>query len=179
MKSEIVEHFSRRKNVLVNPTGVNHSSSPLSSWPDTWNNTDKIVLETLEGHILPLLTTVPLSFHNLHLKTSVLPKRYVELDLPIISGNKGEKHAQLIGTSKVDYTLYPNGTVNVEVSCSNRPFRLQTDKDRSRLLVFLGQIRVLISILKDSHERIVPDVLEWELTECDLNKDVIQVKMWQ
>jgi hypothetical protein len=70
--------------------------------------------------------------------------------------------------------------VNVEVSCSNRPFRHQTDKDRGRLLVFLGQIRqVLISILKDSHERIVPDVLEWELTECDLNKDVIQVKMWQ
>jgi hypothetical protein len=31
---------------------------------------------------------------------------------------------------------------------------------------------VLISILMDSHERIVPNVMEWELTECDINKDV-------
>ena len=51
--------------------------------------------------------------------------------------------------------------------------RLQTEEDRSRLLVFFGQIRqALISILSDSHERTVPNVLEWELTECDINKDV-------
>jgi hypothetical protein len=57
--------------------------------------------------------------------------------------------------------------------CSNHPFRLQTEEDRSHLLVFLGQLRErLISILMDSHERIVPNVMEWELTECDINKDV-------
>src|SRR5215469_9101805 len=33
------------------------------------------------------------------------------------------------------------------------------------------------SILSDSHERIVPNVLEWELTECDINKDV-KVSGW-
>jgi hypothetical protein len=33
------------------------------------------------------------------------------------------------------------------------------------------------SILSDSHERIVPNVMEWELTECDLNKD-IKVSDW-
>ena len=39
--------------------------------------------------------------------------------------------------------------------------------------VFLGQLRDrLITILRDNHERFVPDVLEWELTECDLNKDI-------
>jgi hypothetical protein len=27
-------------------------------------------------------------------------------------------------------------------------------------------------LLHDKHERIVPDVLEWELTECDINKDI-------
>ncbi|MGB6527641.1 MAG: hypothetical protein WBF33_05990 [Candidatus Nitrosopolaris sp.] len=43
---------------------------------------------------------------------------------------------------------------------------------RSRLGV-LGQLRqVLISIPMDHHERLVPNVMEWELTECDLNKDV-------
>ena len=72
----------------------------------------------------------------------------------------------------------PNGTVNVEVMCSNHPFRLQTEEDRSHLLVFLGQIeQVIISILSASHGRIVPNVLEWEVTECDINKDV-KVSDW-
>jgi hypothetical protein len=87
----------------------------------------------------------------------------VELDLPIIAGNKGKKTTQIIGTSKVDYTFYPNGTVNDEVRCSNHPFKLHTEEDRSHLLVFFGQLRqVLISILSDSHERIVPNAMEWD-----------------
>ncbi len=50
--------------------------------------------------------------------------------------------------------------------------RLQTEEDRSHLLIFFGQLRErLISILTDSHERIVPNVMEWELTEYDINKD--------
>lgn len=122
---------------------------------------------------MPLLPAAPQFIHNIHLKLNVLPECYVELDLPTISGNKGKKTTEVIGTSKGDYTFYPSGTVNVEVRCSNHPFRLCTEVDRSRLLVFFGQLRqALISILMDSHERNVPDVLEWELTECDINKDV-------
>jgi hypothetical protein len=84
----------------------------------------------------------------------------------------------VLGTSKVDYTFYPNGTVIVEVMCSNHPFRLQTEEDRSRLLGFFGQLQqVLMSILSESHERIVPNVLGWELTERDINKDV-KVSDW-
>jgi hypothetical protein len=97
----------------------------------------------------------------------------MELSLPTISGNKEKKSTQVIGTSKVDYTFYPNGKVIVEVMCSNHTFRIQTEEDRSRLLVFFGQLQqVLISILSDSHERIVPNVMEWELTQCDINKDI-------
>jgi hypothetical protein len=171
IKPEIVEGLSKRKNVLVKPTGANQSSTPLSSL--TSNNGDQVVLQTLEGHILPLLPTSPSYIHNIHLKLSIIPECYAELELTTISGNMGKKTTEIIGKSKVDYTFYPNGTVNVEVRCSNHPFRLQTEEDRSRLLVFLGQLRErLITILMDSHERIVPDVLEWELTECDINKDV-------
>jgi hypothetical protein len=176
IKAEIIEDLIQRNNVLVNPTGANHSSSPLSSL--TLNTSDQIVLQTLEGHILPLLPTEPSYIHNIHLKLSIIPECYAELDLTTISGNKGKKTTEIIGKSKVDYTFYPNGTVNVEVRCSNNPFRLQTEEDRSRLLVFFGQIRqALISILVDSHERIVPNVLEWELTECDINRD-IKVSGW-
>jgi hypothetical protein len=179
IKAEIIEDLIQRNNVLVNPTGVNHSSSPLSSLvPPVLNTNDQIILETLEGHILPLLPTGPSYIHNIHLKLSIIPQCYVELESPTIPGNKGKKTTEVLGTSKVDYTFYPNGTVNVEVMCSNHPFRLQTEEDRSHLLVFLGQIeQVLISILYASHGRIVPNVLEWEVTECDINKD-IKVSDW-
>jgi hypothetical protein len=179
IKAQIIEGLSKRENVLVNPTGVNHSSTPLSSLVlPVLKTDDQLILETLEGHILPLLPTAPSYIHNIHLKLSIIPQCYVELGLPTIPGNKGKKTTEVIGTSKVDYTFYPNGTVNVEVMCSNHPFRLQTEEDRSHLLVFLGQIeQVLISILSASHGRIVPNVLEWEVTECDINKDV-KVSDW-
>jgi len=45
--------------------------------------------------------------------------------------------------------------------------------DRSRILVFFGQLRDrLIAFLNDPHERMVPDIMEWYLTECDINKDI-------
>jgi hypothetical protein len=166
----------QKGTVPIDPTGVNHSSTPLSS--DVLNNTDQIIIQTLEGHILPLLPTAPSYIHNIHLKLGIIPQCYVELDLPTIPGNKGKKTTVVIGKSKIDYTFYPNGTVNVEVMSSNHPFRVQTEEDRSRVLGFFGQLQqVLISILSDSHERIVPNVLEWEITEYDINKDV-KVSDW-
>ncbi|MFZ0510285.1 MAG: hypothetical protein WAM14_01655, partial [Candidatus Nitrosopolaris sp.] len=74
IKAEIIEGLSKRKNVLVKPTGVTHSSRPLSSViPHTLNSTDQIVLQTLEGFILPLLPTTPSYIHNIHLKLSIVP----------------------------------------------------------------------------------------------------------
>ena len=56
---------------------------------------------------------------------------------------------------------------------SNNPFRLEHDIDRSRLMAFFGQVRDrLVTFLADIHERVVPDIFEWELTQCDINKDI-------
>ena len=71
------------------PTGVNHSSTPLSSLIS--DTSDQIVLQTLEGHILPLLPTAPSYIHNIHLKLSIIPECYMELSLPTIQGNKGKR----------------------------------------------------------------------------------------
>ena len=35
----------------------------------------------------------------------------------------------------------------------------------------------MIAFLMDKHERLVPDIMEWYLTECDINKD-IKVSDW-
>lgn len=73
----------------------------------------------------------------------------------------------------VAYVIYNNGTVDIHTKCSNYPYKLETEDDRFRLIQFFGQIRAgLIDLLCDRHERAVPDALEWELTECDINKDI-------
>ena len=30
----------------------------------------------------------------------------------------------------------------------------------------------MVTFLMDKHERLVPDIMNWELTECDINKDI-------
>jgi hypothetical protein len=45
-------------------------------------------------------------------------------------------------------------------------------------LACIGQVRDrLVTFLADTHERIIPDIMEWELTQCDINRDV-QVSDW-
>ena len=87
--------------------------------------------------------------------------------------NKGKVYEDIIGRSRVSYIFYPNGIVVVSTENSNNPYTLANETDRSCLLAFFGQIRDrLIIILSDKHERIVPSILEWHLTQCDINKDI-------
>jgi hypothetical protein len=52
---------------------------------------------------LPLLPQAPMSIHNLHFKTQVPSECYHELDLPCYDKNKGKRHSENIGKSRVDY----------------------------------------------------------------------------
>jgi hypothetical protein len=71
-------------------------------------------------------------------------------------------HKEVIGKSLATYVFYKSGTVETHILCSNNPYKLETEEDRSRILAFFGQIRSgLIGILCDKHERIVPDILQW------------------
>jgi hypothetical protein len=109
----------------------------------------------------------------MHFKLKISPEYYAELNMTGSIGNNGKRHSEIIGKAHVNYTFYPNGTVNIEVQSSNSPLRLGDEIDRTRPHVFLGQLRDrMITFLIDRHERIVPDILEWDVTECDINKDI-------
>ena len=62
------------RNALIDPTGViiGDSISDYASFSHKEVNTDKIITQTLEGYVLPLLPTVPLQIHNIHLKSKVI-----------------------------------------------------------------------------------------------------------
>ena len=60
------------------------------------------------------------------------------------------------------------------VHTPSNPHKPETEYDCSHILQFFGQLRDrLITFLADRHERIVPDIMQWELTQCVINKDII------
>ena len=174
VKAKIIEDLVKRNNVLVNPTGVDLFAPPSSSKSASATSNDlDIVNQTLEGNVLPLLPQAPIFLHNFHFKIGSDPESYLDLNLPYYDKNNGKHHSENIRTSHVDYVLYPNGTVDIHVRCSNNPLKLETEIDRSRIIAFFGQMRDrLIILLRDERERIVPEIMEWHITECDINRDI-------
>lgn len=179
LKSEIIkaklQNYTNERigvpNSLISPYSLlakgSAAAAPLSQC------FEYMAIHTLEDYVLPLLPEAPLFLHNLRFKTKIIKKCYSELDLPYHKKNNGKYHREIIGTTMVEYILYANGTVDIFTTCSNHPYRIETEQDRFRLIAFFGQIRAgLINLLNDKHERIVQDISEWELVECDLNKDI-------
>jgi hypothetical protein len=176
MKAKVMEHLLSGRNVPIDPIGVTAPSYSFSSKSPLSNCIEPVVIQSLEDYVLPLLKTIPPNIHNMHFKTKINPDCYTEhyiKELQEIRGNRGKQMFEIIGNSKAVYTFYPAGTVNIEVKCSNHPFKLETEIDHANILVFFGQLRSrLITFLNDQHERIVPDIMDWYLTECDIDRDV-------
>jgi hypothetical protein len=174
IKSEIIQNLG--KNTPIHPTGVAMplpTSLSCSSRSPLFQSLEYLTLHTLEGYVLPLLPKAPLFIHNMHFKTKISPECYKELNLPYYKNNYGKYHTEVIGNTHVDYVFYASGIVNVDTTCSTNPYRLETEEDRSRIIAFFGQIRDrLIVLLCDEHERLVPDIMDWYITEADINKDI-------
>jgi hypothetical protein len=171
-RSEIIEKLA--KNTPINPSGVGHLILPINPSNDALSQClQYITIHTLEDYVLPLLPEAPLFIHNLHFKTKV-PSDFCELvKLPQYVRNNGKHYQEIVGKTLVNYVIYKDGIVDITTRCSNNPYKLETEEDRFRIIQFFGQLRAgLINLVYDKHERMIPDVLEWELTECDINKDI-------
>jgi hypothetical protein len=158
-------------NNSIDPTGVALSNS-FSNTPSTRyeENLEPIITQTLEGYVLPLLPTVPLHIHNIHLKCEIIGDRmscYTSLQLPSYKQNIGKYQVLYNDNIPVNYVFYPNGTIDIYTKNSEKPFRLQTEEDRVNLIAFIRKIKDNIP-----SQIVVPDIDRWEFTECDLNRDV-------
>jgi hypothetical protein len=179
LRAEILKN-KLSKNLPIGVTEVVFSDPPhfsinTNSDKATSNRRNKsiVAIQSLEGYVMPLLPSAPLFIHKIQLKLRIDPECYDELDLSIGKGNNGKEHVEVIGNVRVSYRFYANGTVMVFTESSNNPFKLEDQTDLSRLIAFFGQVRDrLVISLADTHERIIPGILEWELTQCDINKDI-------
>jgi hypothetical protein len=184
LKSNVLK-VKMSKNIPVEPTGVGLSNTPPShlfpinaAHDEPYDSSSIVANQSLEGYVLPLLPSAPLHIHKIQMKLKVPKECYSELNVPMSRRNKGKEHIEIIGTARVCYCFYSNGTVMVSVENSDNPLKLEDEVDQSRLFVFFGQVRDrLVAFLMDKHERLVPDILDWELTQCDVNKDV-RVSDW-
>jgi len=181
IKSEIIKHkMMGNAPVRVSGPNLNLSNNFLSGTPICRNTAfnDSLSIQTLEEYVLPLLSSTPLYIHKMQLKLKVLPEYYHEISNPSNTWNKGKRHEEIIGNTIATYQFYSNGIVMISVGSSNKPFKVENEVDRSRLMAFFGQVRDrLILFLMDKRERAVPDIMQWELPQFDLNKDV-KVSDW-
>jgi hypothetical protein len=161
---QLTHDRTRSGNIVMDPTGV------ILDIGREEINADKIITQTLEGYILPLLPAVPLQIHNIHLTSEVIgdgTSWYRLLQLPSYEQNTGKHQLLEIDNIPVSYVFYPNGTIDIYTKNSEKPFRLQTDEDRVNLIAFIRRIK---DNLPSSIA--VPDINQWEFTECDINRDV-------
>lgn len=175
LKSEISKDFMSK----ITPKQVTELY-PIENQSTILSKTDinSMINQTLTGYVLPMMPVSLLYIHKLQLKTKLTPQTYMELPVTADRHNKAKKYEEHIGNSRITYLFYPNGTVMASIESSNNPLKLETELDRSHILTFLGQVRDrLIIIVCDSHEKIVPKILDWGLIECDVNKD-IHVSDW-
>ena len=156
--------------VPKDPTGVaTNNVSNSTSFSSNKVDTDILITQTLEGYVLPLLPTVLRHIHNIHLKCETFGSDayYPALKLPSYKRNIGRYQILVIDNIPVNYVFYPNGSIDIYTKNSEKPFRLQTEEDREKLIAFVGKI-------KDNllPQVAVPDIDQWEFTECDINRDI-------
>jgi hypothetical protein len=176
LKSEI-----SKKNIPIGVTGVGYFKAGLlpGRLITSCQSLDPVIVQTLEGYVLPLLPKTPLYIHKMQFKVKVSPECYHEIAIPVGLRNGGKQHEEIIGRVRVRYCFYANGTVMVFTESSNAPLKLEDEVDLSRLIAFFGQVRDrLIVFLADRHERMVPDIMQWELTQWDVNKDIKVNDSW-
>jgi hypothetical protein len=166
LKADILENLKQKGNVPIQLTGVLSSNTPLSN----------LVVEQKAQNLYDILYSFgrcPLYIHKLQLQLSLESRYYIDIQKTSSKHNKSKQHEEKIGTSIVKYLVYPNGKTMIFVACSNNPFKLEDESDVSIIYAFLGQVRDrLLYLMTDPHERIVPPILKWVLTGCDINKDV-------
>lgn len=163
IKADVTQYMNS-KNAPLHHTELSRQRSDVDA------NANQLLI----GYVLPMLPTAPLFVHNFQLKVIIPSTYYSECQTLVNSSNRGKMREERIGKAIVKYVLYPNGTVMVYCNNSRYPHRVQDDEDRSRIIAFLGQVRDrLVLFLNDLHEQAVPDITGWELTQFDMNKDIV------
>jgi hypothetical protein len=173
----------RKSKRFHHPSGVSSKqslSSDINLGVGFTGKTDELnqtINQTLLGYVIPVLPASLFYIHNFHFHLNISSEIYRQISIEKIGNkNNGKQYSTMIGKARVTYTFYPKGTVNVEVKCSDNPFRVETTHDYNNLLLFFNSLRETLSqYLRDTQNiltGIISVIEDWYLTEYDINKDI-------
>jgi hypothetical protein len=179
------------KSTVVDPTGVppstttsnatsvaNANAIATTSSYNAIEGSSNSSSSTILYNCLLLFKAAPICIHNLHLTFTLLDNGVESYDLlanAISTANNAKTLTRNISKyRRINYNVYPSGKVELLVSCSKRPFAIQTDADVTALFGFLHQVQyILLLNLHDTTSNLyVPPVHTWRLTQADINKDI-------
>lgn len=171
IKSDIVEDLKKRsRNVQVEPTVSNLSN--LSNCGDAVSNAFEYHKAQSLLDILAKLQFTELYIHRLQLTLSIDKEYYQALARKAALINRAKRFEDIIGRRHVTFIFSPNGRVEISIRSSDTPFKIETEDDEAILFSFFGQVRDrLIYCISDVRERAVPQITNWILKGCDLNRD--------
>jgi hypothetical protein len=87
--------------------------------------------------------------------------------------NKGKALHEFIDGRKIEFIHYRNGKILISISCSEKPFGIETEEDILNLFSFFGQVRDRLEYqISDPRGRIVGPIGSWILKQCEINKDI-------
>jgi hypothetical protein len=169
IKAKIIKN---KRNRLISTTGDSYSNKGHSSSHSPLHNANENQIVQSFLLQLSLLPWQALNMHNIHLWTIIDKSHYEEVKVKP-AFNKTKIVRERIGLREVIYKLNKKGSIEIDISCSTKPFQIETDDDVNNFFIFLGKVQYTLAyILSDPRERIVPSADKWILKSCDFNKDV-------
>jgi hypothetical protein len=169
LRAQIIENMKKNnENILIDLTEVSHSKAPLPK------ESDRQKADSFFEVLNSIGSGSPLFVHKIGIYLLIVPSALDGIHLgESANHNRAKQHEEHVGKAVVKYIIYPNGRIMIHIVCSNNPFKLETESDESSLFSLLDQVRDrLLGLFRDPHERIIPQILEWNLIGCDINKDI-------
>jgi hypothetical protein len=169
---QVIEHLNKLNNVPKDTTGTSHFNSPLSHAIEQQKASN--FLESLVS-----ARYISRQIHKIQLeptmdKKKMLDKEYYHMiftkEWP---QNKGKALDESIDGRKVEFVHYKNREIMITISCSEKPFPIETEEHILNLFSFFGQVRDRLEYqISDPKGRIVRPIGSWILKQCEINKDI-------
>ena len=123
IKSKIMDNLKKKENVPVRGTGLGYSEGGPNSLDERKVESVSQILSSLQG--------APLYLHKIRLHTNIDKKYYSELEQEPREYNKAKVYEEHIGKAFVRYVYSPNGKVEIQISCSEAPYKIESETDEA------------------------------------------------
>jgi hypothetical protein len=170
---QVVEYINKSNNVPKDTTGTSHFNSPLSYAIEQQKAANFLETLLFARNISRQINKIELE--AVTDKKKMLDKDYYyHMNSPKeLPQNKGKAVEEFIDERKIKFIHYRNCKVMISISCSEKPFPIETEEDILNLFSFFGQIRDRLGYqISDPRGRIVGPIASWILKQCEINKDI-------